>query len=159
MTRCAECNGQMLEETEAEQPFTVAGRTFVFVIPVSRCTQCESFTISYDAMGIVDDGIARELARHGDMSPAVFKRLRKAIDLRVEELAELLHVLPETITRWERDDEPIDHLAGVVVASMVLERLDGRSTLLDRLKAAVAPLPWTEVNQVDTPAETRCAVA
>ena len=79
----------------------------------------------------VDVAIAQEGPARGD----TFRRLRKALGMPAAELAELLAVRAETVSRWETGATPVDRAAWSTLAAMVLEQRDGRSTTIDRLRA------------------------
>lgn len=80
--------------------------------------------------------IVRELATRGASDGAAFAYMRKAAKLSGKALAELLGVAPETVSRWEHDKEPINRAALAVVGQIALEAIEGRSTTLERLRAA-----------------------
>ncbi|HTP29443.1 MAG TPA: hypothetical protein VMK12_27735, partial [Anaeromyxobacteraceae bacterium] len=63
-------------------------------------------------------------------------------------LAELLDVTIETISRWEHGKQSLDRRAVALLASMVLDRIEGRTSTLDRLKALLKPEPLPSVVQL-----------
>lgn len=139
--RCVECQSRELVAAETEERLEVAGKTFAAVVPATRCTDCGATYLTYDTMGVLELGAAGELARHGEVSAEAFKLMRKALGMRAVELAELLDVTPETVSRWEHGRQPIDRGAAALLSAMVLDRLEGRTTTLDRLKALLKPEP------------------
>jgi transcriptional regulator with XRE-family HTH domain len=70
-----------------------------------------------------------------------FKFMRKALGLRAVDIAELLDVAAETLSRWETGQRPVDRASWIAVSAMVLDKLEGRTTTLDRLKALLEPAP------------------
>jgi len=84
------------------------------------------------------------------LSGEAFRFMRKAAGLRAKELAELLDVTPETISRWEKEHRQPDRKAMMVLGDLVLDRLKGEETALDRLRAlgserqAVGPIDLTD---------------
>ena len=70
------------------------------------------------------------------------------IPLSIADLAQILHVTPETVSRWESGEHPIDPNAAVLLALMVAEMIEGRSTCIDHLKATHDPVPWPEVTRL-----------
>jgi transcriptional regulator with XRE-family HTH domain len=79
--------------------------------------------------------IAGELARRGPVSDETFRWIRKAAGLERGELAQILGVTPETIAGWEGERRPIDRAAWLLVASMVLDSIEGPRPVRARLKA------------------------
>jgi DNA-binding transcriptional regulator YiaG len=85
---------------------------------------------------------ASALAQAGIATPASFRYLRKAAGLRAADLAQLLDVSPETVSRWETGRSAIERRAFVLVALMVEERRRGDESLVERFcRAAGAPQP------------------
>jgi len=139
--RCVECRGRELVAGEAEEQIEVAGKTFAAMVPVAKCAKCGATYLSHDALGVLELGAAGELARHGEASPEAFGFMRRALGVRAVELAELLAVTPETVSRWEHGRQPIDRGAAALLSAMVVDRLEGRTSTLDRLKALQQPDP------------------
>jgi len=144
MTRCPICKSTALRPTE--EPVTLlvplaAGPLSLSVegVPARRCTACgEGFFEGRD-LERAELLAATELSDRGLREGAVFRFMRKAVGLRAADLAGLLDLTPETISRWENDRSPIDRAAWATVAAMATERSAGKSTTLDRLGAAAAP--------------------
>jgi putative transcriptional regulator len=139
--RCVECRSRELAAAETEERLEVAGKTFAATIPITRCAKCGATYLSHDAVGMLELGAAGELARHGEVSAEAFGFMRRALGVRAVELAEWLDVTPETVSRWEHGRQPIDRGAAAILSAMVLDRLEDRTTTLDRLKALIKPEP------------------
>ncbi|MBI5543085.1 MAG: helix-turn-helix domain-containing protein [Deltaproteobacteria bacterium] len=139
--RCVECRSRELVAAEVEERLEVAGKTFTATIPTTKCAKCGATYLSHDAVGVLELGAAGELARHGEVSAEAFSFMRRALGVRAVELAELLDVTPETVSRWEHGRQPIDRGAAALLSSMVLDRLEGQTTTLDRLKTLLKPEP------------------
>lgn len=90
-------------------------------------------------LGTFDRLVAGKLAELGARSGGAFHFMRKAIGMRAADLAELLGVPPETLSQWENGQRGMDRGAIVALGSLVLDRIDGRSTTLDRLQALRDP--------------------
>jgi transcriptional regulator with XRE-family HTH domain len=60
--------------------------------------------------------------------------MRKALSLRGSELGALLDVTAETISRWENGQRNVHRTAWVALGSMVLEKMQGSTSTLDRLQ-------------------------
>ena len=139
--RCVECRSRELVATEAEERLKVAGRTFAATIPITKCAKCGATYVSHEAAGVLELWAAGELARHGEASAESFGFMRRALGVKALDLAELLAVAPETVSRWEHGRLPIDRGAVALLSAMVLDRLEGRTTTLDGLKALLNPDP------------------
>ncbi|MBX3185815.1 MAG: hypothetical protein KF819_02325 [Labilithrix sp.] len=59
------------------------------------------------------------------------------LQLKGTELAAMLGVAPETLSRWESEAMPLNPLAWVTVAAMVLDKLEGRAVTTKQLRASV----------------------
>jgi putative zinc finger/helix-turn-helix YgiT family protein len=141
MKRCYKCKGEMLEETKVEESRHLAGRTFTASVPALKCSECSELYFPGPALEAFDVAIAGELARHGEVSAEAFAFMRRAIGMTARELAELLDVTPETVSRWEHGKRQLERGPFALLAEMVLDRLEGRTTTLDRLKALLKPDP------------------
>lgn len=73
-----------------------------------------------------------------------FKYARKAVGLRAEDLASLLGVARETISRWETGKHPIDSAALAVLALIVKDAVQGSTATLDALRARRAAKPLSK---------------
>jgi hypothetical protein len=139
MQRCTTCGGTKLTETDVELEREVAGRSFRAVGPGMRCTSCNEAFVPGGAVAAMELAIAAELARSGVINGEAFRFMRKAVGLPATELAALLDVAPEPVSRWENEKLPVERRALALLASMVLDRVDGVSTTLDRLRALRNP--------------------
>ena len=84
--------------------------------------------------------VADELAGAGLASGEAFRFMRKALGLKATDLSELVYTTPETISRWETGKlDPIDPNALALLGALVADRIHGRETLRDRLRALRSP--------------------
>lgn len=153
--QCVACgNERMVDGTEREER-SVAGYTFVAELPAHICEQCGESTIDYAPLHAFNLVIAGELAKAGASSGEAFKFMRKAIGMKATDLAALLHLVPETISRWETGQRNVDFGALAVLGALALDQLEGRTTTLDRLQALRAPARPTGkvLVRVEVPAE------
>jgi len=139
--RCYNCKSTDLRQSQHEDRLDVGGHRFTRVLPATRCAKCGEETIPGPAMGAFELDAAAELARHGEMSAETFAFMRRALGLKAVELAELLDVAHETVSRWERAHLAVERRAAALLAAMVLDRIEGRTTTLDRLRALLKPEP------------------
>jgi len=144
MRTCAEC-GAALSRTHKDQVRTVAGTTFLVRAPGFVCKACRALFMPGDVLERVDLEVASVLASKCGSSGETLRFVRKALALRGFELADLLGVTGETVSRWEHDQRPVDLSAWIIVGSLVLERAGHPTETLPRLLAMKKPskLPAT----------------
>jgi hypothetical protein len=87
--------------------------------------------------------IAGELARRGPVCDETFRWIRKAAGIERGDLAQVLGVTPETIAGWESERRPIDRSAWLLVATIVLDGVEGPRAMRTRLRVPhrAAPAP------------------
>jgi DNA-binding transcriptional regulator YiaG len=86
-----------------------------------RLTSCKDTQIGLDDLTRFEHAVAMSLAEHGPVGGASLKYMRKSIPLSATALAELLHVAPETVSRWETGERKVDRAAWLVVRGLVLD--------------------------------------
>ena len=151
---CHVCHEPVTEARHTYR-FTIGGTSFASTVGGARCTHCpEKF---YDGPDCVEAELlaARRLAERGPASPDGFAFLRSILGRGAQDLAPLLGRRPEALSRWENGRSPIDPPAWVLLGSLVLEKLDGVTTTLTRLKTLAAGRPAPK--QVRIVAKTRAA--
>jgi DNA-binding transcriptional regulator YiaG len=143
--------------TEASRD--VNGCHFVATLPTTVCSQCGHVEIDRVAEAKFVEEIARVLADCGASSGGAFRLMRKAIGMRGTELARLLAVAPETVSRWETEKRGIDRATVAVLAALVHERADRKRTMFDSLRRLGEPiaLPATLRIEIEAPLAARCA--
>jgi putative zinc finger/helix-turn-helix YgiT family protein len=141
MKRCANCKEGKLTRMSETETVTVFGHVFSADVPAYRCAQCNETYVDGPALERFELRAAVELAKAGATSGEVMRFMRKALGFRAIDLAELLDVAPETLSRWETGKQPIEHRAMALLDSLVLERNEGRTTTLDSLRALKKPKP------------------
>lgn len=109
--------------------------TFIASVDAWGCPGCDAIEFDAHKLDEVEERIAAMLAREGVNSPEAFRFIRKAIGLRAADLANLLDVTPETVSRWERGRIPVDARALAVLGTLAIEHAEGRSEALARLRA------------------------
>lgn len=144
LTKCAQCGGESLQETRTTDHRTVGGVEFAVEVDALKCAKCGETYVDSAALEKVELAIAAELGKLGRLNGDAFKFMRKALGLRGIDLAELLDVTGETVSRWERDVVPIDHAAFAVLGALVAEKLQGRTQMLSLLDATRLEKALTE---------------
>ncbi len=117
---------------------TIEGREFVAGLPADKCTRCGETYVRGEALADFEKLVAGTLAQEGPASGEAFRFLRKAISLKAADLAALLGVTPETISRWENGQRAVDVAAWATLAAIVVEELQGQKLTLERLRATKA---------------------
>ena len=133
LTRCPNCGGRLRKE-ERERARHVAEHTFTMPLPAQVCGSCgESYYQQLD-MRRFDLEVARRLTEAGIVAPEAVQFVRKATGVRGKELAELLDVRPETVSRWETGRRPMDRASLAVLHALVAEQLAGLTSTRDYLE-------------------------
>jgi len=155
MRRCHKCKGTDIRKVKDRflDTFLLSdGRALEFVFesfPQKVCSSCgERY---YEAADLIaaEDAVTRELVARGIRDGAVFKHLRKALDLKATELAELLGVTAETVSRWENGHNEPDRAVWATLDLLVDDHYAGCTATLDRLRGLaearvpVRPVPLT----------------
>ncbi len=139
MNKCIRCGNKKFRSMPHPLKQELDGHLFTATVPSKKCTQCgESY---FDAEGgiLFQQAIAQKLIDMGTSSGAAFKFLRKTLGIKASDLAPLLDVAAETISRWETGERAVDHAAMALLGVLVAEKLDGRSTTVNRLRSMRKP--------------------
>lgn len=139
MKRCVQCKG-LLERVERDERLDVAGRTFIARLPAYSCSSCGEVLVSGALLARFELAAASALAQEGPIHGESFRFLRKALGMRAMDLAALLGVTPETVSRWESGKHELDRSTWATVGALVLDHLDQRNTTQERLRALLRPL-------------------
>jgi putative zinc finger/helix-turn-helix YgiT family protein len=137
--RCFACKGEKLVATTVDSKRKVAGRTFKAAVPALKCAKCGEETYAGQDLEAFDLAVAGELASHGVATAEAFSFMRRALGMKAMELAELLDVAPETVSRWEHGKLPLERGPVALLTAMVLDTLEGKATTVERLRALRNP--------------------
>lgn len=131
---CARCGES--EKNRAGHKFqrTIAGCTFVATVEVDACAGCRDVDVPVALMLAFDRAVAIDLATRGPASGETFRFIRKAASLQPIELARLLGVPLDTVTRWDSARGEIDLPSWLVVATIALEALDCPTPIVERIR-------------------------
>lgn len=156
MNLCTECGKGRLKDADIEQRVTVAGRTFVGSVRGARCSNCGAEFFDGPGLEAFEQAAAYELAKDGPVGGETLRFLRKAgLGMRAAELASLLDIEPETLSRWENDKIAMPRVPWAMVAAMVIERHEGHRETLDRLRALAEPKPLAKAVRIEPRASAR----
>lgn len=112
--------------------------TFAVEVPCIRCAACGETTTAHSDGEKADAAVAHALAVHGPVTGSAFRHMRNALDISRADMARLLDVAPETVSRWEVEGRPVDRAAWLLVSTIVEEHQAGRTTTLARLRKVTA---------------------
>jgi putative zinc finger/helix-turn-helix YgiT family protein len=130
--RCPSCKNETFRSWEGEvevMGVQVLGRG-------SSCTKCGEVLIDGADLKQNERRAASVLAERGIRTGKEFKFVRKVAGLQANELAKLIDVRPETVSRWERDEVEIPRMA-VFILSQFLEHPHVTKKKLEALSASM----------------------
>lgn len=139
MNRCVVCGATKVVRSTAPIARDVAGRKFKADVPARRCDGCGEVFFSGEILERFELAIAHALTVRGISSGPAFRFIRKALGFRLRDIAPLLDVAPETLSRWETEQRPVDRSAMALLGALADNRLAGRTTTLNRLRALDKP--------------------
>lgn len=82
------------------------------------CRFCDEFLIENAELARMETEAARAIVASGIRDGRQFQFVRKELDIRAVDLAKLLGVRPETISRWERGEYPVDRAAAFALGEL-----------------------------------------
>lgn len=86
-----------------------------------RCSSCGETVFTGLEIDRQNAEVARGIVARGIRTGEEFKWVRKAAGYRAADIAELLDVRPETISRWERGEAAIPRAAVYTVSQLLVE--------------------------------------
>ncbi len=132
---CPSCRENAVGPGTTELTRELGGVTFKAEVPVNLCDACGEWYVSHEDGRRFEVAVARGVAEHGIGTPDAYKFMRKATGLRAVDLAVLIGVTPETISRWETGKVPVERRALALLQALVTEHAEGTTATLDRLRA------------------------
>lgn len=123
--RCHECNGESFERRAVELTSRV-GKHKVVDSSVRRpvCTNCGTYTVPADALEAVELRAAvvafTEAPR---VTGEMLRFARKALDMTQGELAARIGTTVESVSRWEREERPMEPWVPLTVLALLREKL------------------------------------
>lgn len=144
LTNCTSCRGTHLAPGEVEESRAVGGQTYKGKVGGVVCQDCGASYLASKTMERFEREVVLEVMAQGEPTGEAFAYARKVLGVSAKEVARLLGLTPETISRWETGRMPADIAAFFLLGVMVREAKEGRSTTLDLLRSAHEPrLPAT----------------
>lgn len=132
--RCVSCRSAELVPGTIDHQEEVAGVTYKALLPAWVCARCDEALVSDEALALFERRMTEAVAR-GPVGGGALRLMRRWLGFKATELAALMGIRAETLSRWERDKAPTDANVFGLLARIVLEDLEGRSETLDYLKA------------------------
>lgn len=134
---CDRCQGtRWLDGIERHQ-IVVGKHRFTGELSAKVCANCYNSFVASDVLHDFEHAVAMRLISAGNRTGPALKSLRKSAGFRNIDLAELLGVRVETLSRWETGKTPVDRATWVIVASLVDP--DTREQIRQRLRSAAHP--------------------
>lgn len=134
--RCPVCREGFLSPGVVEHHWTVGGRTYRANLDAMRCdnNKCGDSLISDEVLERFELAVSSELAK-GEPGGEAFVFMRKAIGLSRVAVAKVLRVAPDVVVDWEKDAQPVEWRAWVLLCLMVEEQGRGSTATRDKLEA------------------------
>jgi len=145
LTQCPSCHAERFKDRLVEKVKVVRGHRFRALVPGQECQECGESFFEIRVLARFDQLVAKELADAGVKSGEALRFIRKAAGVPATDLAALLDVRPETVSRWEHDKRPIDRGSYAVLHQLLVEKLAKSTATADYLRGLGKPkrLPKT----------------
>jgi DNA-binding XRE family transcriptional regulator len=140
MKRCVGCGSQALRQVERTDRYSVGQFIYTGRVPVLRCQKCGAEYATAEAQQAFERDIALNIVKRGPVHGEALRFLRIQLGLQAIELAKLLRVRSETLSRWENNRLPIDWNAWLVVGDLVRDKFSGTDDTLRRRRALDRPI-------------------
>ena len=114
-------------------------------VPALRCAACSESYVWGTHMEAFDLALSRELAARAVCTGEALRFMRTSLGLRAADLARLLDVTPETFSHWETGKAAVPRAPFAVVAALVDDALEGRTSTRSRLERLASPGPRPKV--------------
>lgn len=130
---CTTCGQGDFQPGTIELKRVVAGKQFTARTEAQLCQHCSESLVTEQALEAFELAIATKLATGPADGPG-FKFMRRVLGLRAVDLAQLLQVSPETISRWENGQRAVDHRGFALLGILVHERASRRNDIMNYLQ-------------------------
>ncbi len=134
LTQCPSCHAKKFKDRLVEKVKVVGGHRFRAFVPGQECRECGEGFYEIRTLARFDQLVAKELVDAGVKSGEVLRFIRKAAGVPAADLAALLDVRPETVSRWEHDKRPIDRGSYAVLHQLLIEKLAESTATADYLR-------------------------
>jgi DNA-binding transcriptional regulator YiaG len=113
----------------------VGEQVFSGEIPARICEHCGAARHHIDDLVRFEHAVARRFLKEARPSGPGLAFARETARLQSQELARLLGVAPNSVSRWEHGRNPIDRATWATVLQLAREQLDGLSDTRESLEA------------------------
>ena len=139
MSICPKCQSERVEQGPQRTTRKLFGRTYATQLRGSRCLECgESWVNAMDLLRF-ELAIAAHIAENGPVSGESLSWMRRALGFTGEELASMLDVRPETLSRWETGKREVDRNAWLTASALVVDEVEGTSRTRARIESLAHP--------------------
>ncbi len=139
--KCVTCGEGQMRPGPVEIRREVGEHVFTATVPGYQCDRCGEVLFEGADVSRFELEVAKALAESGVASGEAFRWMRKALDMRAVDVAEILGVTPETISRWETGRDAPAQGALALLGLMVMDHARGSTATLDRLRARAQAKP------------------
>jgi DNA-binding transcriptional regulator YiaG len=151
---CAFCGADALRKGDVPLVREVGRHVFSTVVDGLVCGACG------ETLTDVRDGERFDMAVAEILSEAIptgdsFRFLRKTAGLLARNVARMLGVTNDTVSRWENGKHAVDRAAFFVLGQIVREKREGRTSMLDLLARGEMPKPLPDRVEIDIGAPGR----
>lgn len=142
LRRCVQCGSEDLRIRNVEDKIELEvarKQTAVFVrqdMPAVVCETCGEAYFGSADVGDFELQVAMEAGARGFIHGPVLRFMRTAISFSAKDLANLLDVTAETVSRWENGHTAIPRTVFIVVTALVEDHAAKRTVTRERLEAA-----------------------
>lgn len=136
--QCASCGAATIRKGDVSLVREVGEHVFSTTVTGLVCDACGESTTDLRDGERFDLAIA-ELVSEAAPTGAFFRFLRRVAGLRARDVAGMLGVTGDTISRWENDKHAVDRASFFILGQIVREKRDGRTDMLDLLTRGELP--------------------
>lgn len=139
MKHCYNCQSELLIQKTPTETLEIAGYVFTAQLPSLVCEACGEGSYAGEDLHRFELAAARKLAEIAEPSGEAARFLRKSIGLKAIDLAQLLHITPEILSRWENGKLAVDENSFLILGDLVEDYCTGSKRTLERLKTLREP--------------------
>ena len=136
---CYKCRGKDLRRMEKLLTREIGGHSFRAKVPATRCGSCGEILYASADLRRLDDAVAIALLDGGVTLPDGLKFVRKTMGMMADELAHLLGVRPETVSRWENGKREVGLAMRALLRQLFEERHARKRPVADLLRRLQSP--------------------
>lgn len=150
--KCFNCNKRMSKKTEGYH-YTESGLDNVYLeTPVFRCIKCKEVIADIPVIGELHVHIAVGLIKKDSLlTGKEIRFLRKQMNLKANELADILGVTKQTVSRWENGKTEVspynDKLIRMICIQLLQERCN--KVFKEVLEGIKNILPLVKIRRID----------